>query len=322
MRKASRADRAFVQLVLAAAGLGGVLLVPLIITVVPGELERALHGYDALAQECVAALYQLGARLPPLGALTLAVGGASLLWGVARTLALFLRTRSALARRRASPPPDRLRSAAISVGVLADVVCFDEPRPQAYCAGLLRPRIFVSTGVARRLKQSELEAVLQHESYHLRHRDPLRIFVVRALSSTLFAVPIVRSCAERFEVAKELDADQLALARSGGKRALAGALLKMSRSPIEGGRLAIGTWSPSRARVDQLCGVDDALLLPRSSAPARWLTGLTLAAALLLGLGQTARANLLPAGALESLGLDTQATEIHSCPLPRDGILL
>src|SRR5206468_10996521 len=39
-----------------------------------------------------------------------------------------------------------------------DALLFADVRPQAFCAGLLRPRIYVSTGAVERLGDAELEA--------------------------------------------------------------------------------------------------------------------------------------------------------------------
>lgn len=48
-------------------------------------------------------------------------------------------------------------------------------QPYAYCYGLLRPRICLSTGLVHLLDDEELEAVLLHERYHLQNYDPLKI---------------------------------------------------------------------------------------------------------------------------------------------------
>ena len=47
-------------------------------------------------------------------------------------------------------------------------------RPLAWCAGLWRPRIFLSSALVARLSEEDLDAVLAHESNHARRRDNLR----------------------------------------------------------------------------------------------------------------------------------------------------
>ncbi|RDH90866.1 MAG: hypothetical protein DIZ77_12270 [endosymbiont of Seepiophila jonesi] len=49
------------------------------------------------------------------------------------------------------------------------------------CLGWLRPRIFMSCGMLRRLNSSELGVVMAHEQSHARRRDALRL----ALASPL-----------------------------------------------------------------------------------------------------------------------------------------
>src|SRR3989442_1103252 len=46
------------------------------------------------------------------------------------------------------------------------VMVFTHARPQAFCAGLLRPRICVSTAALERLSRVELGAVIVHEAHH------------------------------------------------------------------------------------------------------------------------------------------------------------
>lgn len=320
----SRGDRAFVRLLAFASAAAVIFSVPLLITLFPGQLQRAFHGSDALVQACAAALYALGVALPPLGLIVLALAGTTLALAGGRVWRLLRRTARVLERQRAVRSPRRLRVAAAAVGVAGRVVCVEDARAYAYCGGFVRPQIVVSTEAVRRLRRAELEAVLWHEAHHLRRRDPLRVVVARSLESALFALPLIASLERRFELAKELDADETALREQGDPSALAGALLKLAKQevPFPPGEVAIGAWSLSSARVEQLCGGDPEKVLPSTSPLARWLSGLALTAALLLASGQATRANLLPADFLGSVGLAPLAASVHECPLPQSGILL
>ena len=54
--------------------------------------------------------------------------------------------------------------------------------PRAYgivTVGLLRPRIVVAPELERRLDREALQAALAHERIHVRHRDPLRIWLAQ-----------------------------------------------------------------------------------------------------------------------------------------------
>lgn len=317
------ADRAFTLFVAASLGAGSLLALPLLITLFPGVFQQALHGYDAVAAVCAAALYQIGAELPPLGLFVLALTGTSLALGGLKAWRTLHHTERVLARHRPVTVPARLRTATHTVGVSRAVVCFDDPRPFAYCRGFLRPEIWISTGAVAVLRPRELEAVLHHEAWHRRQRDPLRILIARVLSELFLALPLIRLLAVRFEVAKELAADRAAVRTQGTARHLASALYALGREPLPlmTSELAVGAWSLARARVDQLCGASDQELLPRPSWRTRWLTVATLVLTLLLTFGQAARANLIPVAVVETLEPTMNAADIHSCPLPTPGVL-
>lgn len=319
----NRADRSFRSLVAASLLTGSVLGLPLLITLVPGGLQQALHGHDAIAAVCTAALYRIGLALPPIGLVVLALTGTGVGLGVLKAGRTLRRTRRVHALQQPVAPPRWLLTAARAVGVAEAVVCFTDPRPFAYCRGFLRPEVWISSGALAVLRPRELEAVLVHEAFHRRRRDPLRILVARVLSQLFFALPLIRLLAARFEVAKELEADRAAVRAQGTIRHLASALYALGRYPLplKTGEVAVGAWSLSRARVDQLCGAPGDELLPALSRRVRWLTALMFAVALLLTLGQAARANLVPAAVIESLDPSMSTADIHTCPLPTSGVL-
>jgi Zn-dependent protease with chaperone function len=216
-----------------------------------------------------------------------------------------------------------LRAAAGRLGLVAVTVCFLDPRPYAYCRGYLRPQLWVSSGAVATLRPAELEAVLHHEDYHRRARDPMRILTTRVLEQIFFALPLIRQLGIRFEYAKELEADRAAVARQGTTRHLAGALYALARYelPFAASEVAVGAWSVSHARVNQLCGSSGGDLLPGLSRRSSWLTAAMLSVALLLTFGQAARANLVPAAVIDALDPAAAEMESHSCPLPMSGIL-
>jgi len=135
----SRADRAFAVLIATALAASAVFALPLVITLFPGGLQRALHGYDAIAAVCVAALYQLGTILPPLGAIVLTLAAASFVLGALKAIGTLRRTRRMLKRHRAVAMPARLAAAARRIALTGATVCFLDSRPYAYCRGYLRP---------------------------------------------------------------------------------------------------------------------------------------------------------------------------------------
>lgn len=135
-----------------------------------------------------------------------------------------------------------------------DAVLFEHAQPQAFCAGLLRPRIYLSTGAVSTLSAEELDAVLAHEAHHARVRDPLRVLVVRVVSDALFFLPAARKLAERYADLAELAADSAAI-RQRGAQPLASALLT-----FEAADPAVVGIAPER--VDHLLGKRPAWQLP------------------------------------------------------------
>ena len=95
--------------------------------------------------------------------------------------------------------------------------------PTAFCAGALRPSIYVSRGLVRALRPDELDAVLLHEAHHRHRLDPLRRATAQSLSDIVFFAPVLHWWAERQIERSELAADRAALGRL-GPRAVAGAL--------------------------------------------------------------------------------------------------
>jgi Zn-dependent protease with chaperone function len=125
----------------------------------------------------------------------------------------------------------------------------DSRRPEAFCAGYLRPEVYVSQRAVELLTEPELGAVLAHEHHHRRVRDPLRLAAGRILSEALFLLPGLRALSERYADLSELSADRAAVNASNGKRApLASALLVFD----ENGPPGVSGVSPER--VDSLLG--------------------------------------------------------------------
>lgn len=315
----SQSDRAFALLIASATAVGALLALPLALTLFPGVIQQSLHASESVMRTCVAAVYALGRDLPPLGAAVLALATGSTVAAVVRAVRLVRRT-SAATRRAAAATPAEVLAAGDRVGVATHLRVFADDAALAHTSGLLRPQIWVSTALARGLAPDELDAVLWHEREHLLRRDPLRVLIARVVASLFVIVPAIRVAAMRFEIAKELDADGAAVRAQGGPAALAGALVAIGgrAAPAD---LAVGAWSMTNVRVDQLCGEDPSSLLPTASRRVRALSVVALALALLLTFGQAARANVLPASLMEMGGGHADDSMVHSCPVPVQGVL-
>ena len=110
-----------------------------------------------------------------------------------------------------------------------DVLVIGDERPRAFCAGLIRPRVYVSTGAVALLDEDALHAVLAHERRHALRRDPLRLASGRVIARVLFFLPGIKPLSARQRALAELSADECAIAAAPGNRpALARAMLVFS----------------------------------------------------------------------------------------------
>jgi hypothetical protein len=155
-----------------------------------------------------------------------------LLLGSLSVAVIALATRSAISQQRSRRRFLRGLSVIGRAGVGGyETLIVDDRRPQAFCTGLLRPRIYVSRGTLDLLDDAELRAVVAHEAHHARRRDPLRIVIARALGDALFFLPVLRQLADRYTALAELAADDAAVRHSGRPQPLAAALLAFDEAP-------------------------------------------------------------------------------------------
>jgi hypothetical protein len=98
--------------------------------------------------------------------------------------------------------------------------------PAAFCAGLLRPAVYVSEGTLRKVGETELAAILAHEEHHRARRDPLRLLLARTLSDALRPLPPFAALAERLAAVADLEADAATVEKLGDVTALAAALVR------------------------------------------------------------------------------------------------
>jgi BlaR1 peptidase M56 len=201
---------------------------------------------------------------------------AMIVWGAAREFNADMRFRRTIRSR--------------DCRLLGDAVVIPDEQTRAFCAGLLKPRVYVSTGSLERLDETALQAVLSHERHHALRRDPLRLAAGRVITRALFFVPGLAALFDRHQALAELSADEHALSGSPeGRAALARAMLSFSD---ESDSQAVGI---DPARVDYLLGE-----LPRWRFPALLSLGafsvlaLVVAVAVLAGQVAMGSASLAP----------------------------
>jgi Zn-dependent protease with chaperone function len=173
----------------------------------------------------------------------------------------------------------------------AGALVLEDGRPRAFCAGLLRPRVYVSAGALDLLDDAALRAVLAHEHAHARRRDPLRLACGRVLARALFVLPGLGQLHRSQLALAELSADESAIAADPGNRA---ALARAMLSFAEHSRPEDPT-GLDPARVDHLLGDPPAWRFPALlCAIAFTALGLLAAVGVLAGRVAAGSATLAP----------------------------
>ena len=219
-------------------GLTGLLATAAALLAATSRIDFGLPSLPELAVAC----QRYGvAQLRPATASVLLIGSLSL-------AAVSLALRSAVRQLGASRRLERSLMVRDRLRWPRRARVFAHGDPHAFCVGLLRPRIYVSSAAVELLREDELTAVLSHEAEHARRRDPLRLLLARALAEGLFFLPVVRRLSERYAALAEIAADEAAASRPSGRAALASALLAFDAHPSPA---AVGI---APERVDHLLG--------------------------------------------------------------------
>lgn len=213
--------------------------------------------------------------------LLLAVAGAAVMATALVAIAAEVSVSRRLARRLAELRPVPRDG----IFVIAD------EHPEAFCAGLLRPRVYLTTGALELLEEAELNAVLLHERHHARRRDPLRQAAGRVIERSLFFLPGVRELRHGQRLLVELGADERAAGGGGADRAaVARAMLTLGDAAEPGGSAGVDP-----ARVDALLGEPVSWRFPALLCIAAFaLLTLTVMTAILAGREAAGSATLAP----------------------------
>lgn len=198
-------------------------------------------------------------------------------------------------------------AAALGVDPGPDLTVVDSPEPLACTAGLLRPRILISSGLIRCLDDDEREAVIAHERAHVGGWHPSLLFLGRVVARSFGYLPPIRKAAEQLLLGLEIAADAAAVRAVGDPLILARALSTYaSLAPAAPGE---------RLRADggDVVGRVGRLLEPRSARKRRSMGGLVVAGLIVV---LTFQAATFVADA-SAAGSTSGAVELHAvCHLP------
>ncbi len=159
----------------------------------------------------------------------------------------------------------------------------DDGDPGTATVGLLKPWIVFSPHLAKALDDRVIEAALEHERAHARHRDPLRIWLAQIVTDLQWPWPQARERFRAWIVALELARDEEARAAGVDGSDLASAILAAARlrrhaivSPVAA---LIGEQSVLKQRIARLL---NPLADQAQEVRARWPQPLILAPVLLI----------------------------------------
>ena len=139
------------------------------------------------------------------------------------------------------PVPERMPSAVLILSVPFLVLFLraairagwslfrDDGDPGTATVGLLKPWIVFSPHLAKALNNRAIEAALEHERAHVRHRDPLRIWLAQLVTDLQWPWPQARERFRAWIVALELARDEEARVAGADGSDLASAILAAAR---------------------------------------------------------------------------------------------
>lgn len=110
---------------------------------------------------------------------------------------------------------------------LGRILVVDRREASAFTMGIGKPSIVVTTGLISLLEPRELEAVMLHETFHQRQRDPRNLFLLSLFASVFWYIPLLGWLCHQYKIVREVLADNETIRSQGSPADLAGALLKM-----------------------------------------------------------------------------------------------
>lgn len=128
---------------------------------------------------------------------------------------------------RAIAPPHIILSIIKKYDLENKIVVYKSEQPSAFCIGIVRPKIFISSGMVQLLNKTEIEAVILHEEYHLRHKNNVMLFIFNTFSYILFFFPLIKDLKKQYEIYEEIEADKHAYTYLNGNAPIINSLKKL-----------------------------------------------------------------------------------------------
>lgn len=116
-----------------------------------------------------------------------------------------------------------------------DIMVIHHNQSLAFTIGCGKPYIVLSSGLIEMLEDHELEAVIEHETFHQRNRDPLKVFILQLISQSLWFIPVTKWSYQNYKIMSEMLADGYAIQKTGSELGLGSALLKLIKNEFHTG---------------------------------------------------------------------------------------
>ncbi len=147
---------------------------------------------------------------------------------IAKTIFTLIKTRRflQLQQKNIQSISPKLLSAAQSLGIEKNVAEIKNAHPLIFCHGLRHASIYISSSVISELNDSELRAVLLHETHHLFGHEPIKLLYIKFLSTFAF-LPGIKIIIKKYLSLAEIAADELATEQFTNKKYLASAMTKI-----------------------------------------------------------------------------------------------
>lgn len=168
--------------------------------------------------------------------------------------------------------------------------------------GHWRPFIFLPEGLSATLSMRELEAILAHELAHIARHDYLWQWIQQWARTLLFYHPVVHWLMAEIDTCREAACDDLAVATTGDKKALAQALACVSVQSLNSPQAALALGrkrQPLLLRVKRLLGYSTSLKTNTMNRSSITIAALLLAGIIVLAAAPRAK-TVLPVPFLSS----------------------
>ncbi len=178
------------------------------------DLGKVLHlTFQHTAYYCQAFIKSFSLRIPhSLGTFLLFFIGASVMAAAVKLLSAYIQIHTMKrSLRRNVIVNESFQLILKGLNLTHQALLIKDNKPFAFCFGLRRPKIYLSTKMYNLLEQKELEAVLLHESYHLQKSDTLTLFVASFVQFLFPFFPVVSDLVRNYRIERELNADKEAL---------------------------------------------------------------------------------------------------------------